>query len=421
MRTPLLTQTRIRRRARLSDLERDVDAVVWDERRQAVRALLAKPLLVGAGNTRAFVNRHQEWLGLWFSHHVGWELDVDGDACRLMKRPADTLDDSRPCRDPASKDIPLTRRGYVFLSLVLSILVREGRQLTLKNIADQLGGIGKGERTFAEEGVPLELDRRETRRDLVQALRVLLDWRVLQRVDGTEDGYVVAEDTDVLYNINHPILSRILAARQPPSLVDADGADERMAQIWMGAVAGDSDDWRARQIGFVLFRRLLDDPVIYYRDLTEAERVYLDRQRPRILGEIERATGLVAEIRLEGIAMVDRNGDLSDFNLPETGTDGHLALLIATWMADRLRAGDADPIPIVAIEQETQRLAKIHTRWRKDARKDGGEVAITRETLVRLRALGLVTLVGDTVVPLPAIGRFGLREDAPTGVQSELF
>ena len=417
-RAPLLTQTSRRRRARLSDLERDVDAVVWDERRDAVRALLAQPLLIGTSEARMFVSRHQEWLGLWFSHHAGWELDVDADACRLLKRPAHTRDDSRPCRDPASKDTALTRRGYVFLSLLLSILVREGRQLTLKNIAEQLAAIGTAELTFAECGVPLELDRQPTRRDLVHALRVLLAWGVLVRIDGSEDRYVMSKDTDVLYNINRPVLSRLLAARRPPSLVEAEDVEERMLQIWEGAVAEESDDWRAREIGFSLFRRLLDDPVLYYNGLDETEREYLDKQRPRIVREIERATGLVAEIRKEGIAMVDRSGDLSDFNLPESGTDGHVALLLATWLANRLRAGETSPIPVVEIEQETRRLAKKNTLWRKDVRKEGGEVVLTRDTLVRLRALGLLEVNDGAVVPLPAIGRFGLRA---ASAQDELF
>jgi uncharacterized protein (TIGR02678 family) len=419
----LLTRSTRRRRERLSELERDVDPLVWDERRRAVRGLLARPLIVGGGETRVLVHRHQEWVGLWFSHQVGWELHVDADACRLVKRPADPDDDSRPCRDPANKDTALSRRGYVFLCLVLSTLVGEGRQLTLKTIADRLAGFGKADSCFEENGLPLELDRRETRRDLVHALRVLLDWGVLARVDGSEDGYVGSEETDVLYNVNRPILSRLLAARQPPSLVSADDHETRLHEIWRGmATAGDSDDWRTREIRYGLFRRLLDDPVLYYRDLDEAELAYLESQRTFILREITNATGLVAEVRAEGIAMVDSSGQLSDYSLPETGTDGHLTLLLATMLAERLRAGDERPVPVATLEAETRRLAGENPNWRKDARKPGSETALTRDALIRLRALGLLHMINDpdpAVVPLPAIGRFGLRAPRPEPAESQ--
>jgi uncharacterized protein (TIGR02678 family) len=419
----LLARSTRRRRERLSELERDVDLVVWDERRRAVRALLSRPLIVGGGDARVLVHRHQEWVGLWFSHHVGWELHVDADACRLVKRPADPADDSRPCRDPAHKETALSRRGYVFLCLVLSMLVGEGRQLTLKNIADRLAGFGRADASFAENGVPLELDRRETRRDLVHALRVLLDWGVLARIDGSEDGYVGSEETDVLYNVNRPILSRLLAARQPPSLVSADDHETRVREIWRGmAAAGDSDDWRMREIRHGLFRRLLDDPVLYYRDLAEAEAAYLEKQRTFILREITNATGLVAEVRAEGIAMVDLGGKLSDYSLPETGTDGHLTLLLATMLAERLRAGEDGPVTVAALEAETKRLAGENPNWRKDARTPGSEVALTRDALVRLRALGLLRMTSEpapAVVPLPAIGRFGLRAPRVEPVETQ--
>jgi len=398
----------------LTELERGVDELVWTERRRAVRALLARPLLSENGTARILVNRHQEWLGLWFSHHIGWELSVDADACRLVKRPADTRDASRPCRDPASKDTALTRRGYVFLSLLLSVLVREGRQVTLKQLSDALGGMARANSVFEEAGMALGLEERPARRDLVQALRVLLDWQVLVRIDGSEDSFVGSEEADALYTVRRPVLTRLLATRQPPSLITATDPEKRLTAAWLGLDRGaESEDARTREIRFGLFRRLIDDPVLYYADLEVVEREYLERQRTFMIREIERATGLTAEIRAEGIAMVDLGADLSDYSLPETGTDGHLALLLSTYLADRLRAGREGPVSITELEEETRRLSGIHRNWRKDARAPGSERVMTRETLLRLEALGLVRVLSDPepmVQALPAIGRFGLRE-----------
>jgi uncharacterized protein (TIGR02678 family) len=412
--TVSLTRAGVRRRAALAALEKDIDDAVWAERRQAVRALLARPLMVGDDPARTLVRRHRDWLQLWFSHHAGWELSADADACRLVKRPARLDDATRPGRDPKTGD-PLARRGYVFLCLILGILAREGRQLTLRNIADRLAA-ARADPHFESHGVPLDLDRREVRRDLVHALRVLLGWGVLARVDGSEDGYIASDTVDVLYQIHRPVLSRLMAARRPPSLIADDDFEGRLRALAPGVGEGGSDDARTRGIRFGLFRRLLDDPVLYLDDLDDDERAYLDKQRPFILREIERATGMTAEIRAEGIAMVDRSAEVSDYSLPEEGTDGHLTLLLATWLAERLRRGETRPVPESEIVAETARLIREHRRhWRKDVTDPGRDRLMTRDVIERLVALGLARPVGtaeaSAVQPLPAIARFAVAEE----------
>ncbi len=420
-----------RRRERLSDLEREIDPAVWDERRLAIRALLRKPLLTEATSPeRILVARHREWIGLWFAHHPGWEFQYSPEACRLVKRPANTSDDSRPCRDPKSKDTPLTRRGYVFLCVVLSILQRESRQFTLKGLADSLAGIGESEATFAGNGVPLALDQRAARRDLVLALRVLMDWNVISEVEARDENYISTGEGDVLYNVNRPILFQLLATRKPPSLIDSGDLESRLHAIHEGVAPGtarDSEEYRNREIRNRLYRRLLDDPVVYHCDLSGEERHYWENQRTFILREIERATGLIPEIRAEGVAMVDATGDLSDYSLPETGTDGHLTLLVATNLANRLREGETGHVPLAQLEESVRQLALAHPAWRKDTRDDDAEKGLTREVVKRLRALSLIRVArgeqGESVIqPLPAIGRFGLREvEESESVQEELF
>ena len=74
-----------------------------------------------------------------------------------------------------------------------------------------------------------------------------------------------------------------------------------------------------------------------HANLESDERAYLDRQRGFMLRNIHDATGLAPEVRAEGIAMLDPCGDLSDIAFPEEGTEGHLTLLIAEFLADWLR------------------------------------------------------------------------------------
>ena len=128
----------------------------------------------------------------------------------------------------------------------------------------------------------------------------------------------------------------------------------------------------------------MDDPVLYFDDLNSEERVYLEQHRGYLLRQINEATGLIAEIRREGIAMVDIEGDLTDVQFPEESTEGHLTLQLARWLAERFRNCAGAAIPVSTID-----------------------VPFTEDTLLRLRSLRLIQLTADGVVPLAACCRYG--------------
>ena len=116
-------------------------------------------------------------------------------------------------------------------------------------------------------------------------------------------------------------------------------------------------------------RRLLDDPVVYYADLTEAERAYLVNQRVAITRRITELTGLIPEMRAEGIAMVDPDDTLTDVRMPEQGTDGHVTLLIATKLATDGRA----PTAAGTDRASSRAQAKVHASyWRKTGSRTRG-------------------------------------------------
>ncbi len=73
--------------------------------------------------------------------------------------------------------------------------------------------------------------------------------------------------------------------------------------------------------------------MLYFDDLSDDENAYLRSQRAAICRRITDLTGLVPEIREEGLAMVDFDDDLSDVRMPEKGTEGHVTLLIAEHLA----------------------------------------------------------------------------------------
>lgn len=393
-----------------------LDQAVTAERRRALRALLRTPLLTAHGPDPAafgLVRRHAPWLREWLARNAGWSLYVDSELARLRKIPADTSDGSRPARARRS-DPPFTRRRYVLLCLALAVLEREDRQTALGQLAERLVALVAGDPELAEAGVTFDLSGRDQRRDLVAIVRLLLDLRILVRVHGDEEAYL-AERGDALYTINRPALAAMLSVKRGPSTVEARDLEARLAAITEEPLP-DTDEGRTRRLRSRLTRRLLDDPIVYYDELDDDELDYLHRTRSRIIAEITEATGLIAEIRREGIAMVDDRGDLTDVGLPEEGTDGHVTLLLAEHLADHARRAPGGPIARAALHRHVAGLIAVHrAHWRRGVTEPGADAALADATIERLAALGLVRLEPDGVVPLPAIARFALDESQLTG------
>jgi uncharacterized protein (TIGR02678 family) len=120
---------------------------------------------------------------------------------------------------------------------------------------------------------------------------------------------------------------------------------------------------------------------------------------------------LVQEARLEGVAMIDPEEWMTDAKMPEEGTNGHATLLVAEYLANRIRQGITHPLSVAALEIHTESLVQEHRHhWRKDVREPGAAGVLLEEALYRLEMLRLIApdRKAQTVTPLPAIGRFAI-------------
>lgn len=373
-----------------------------DDRRKAARALLRRPLLRASTQADEYrlVRQHETELRAWFDLNTGWRLVVDSEVARLVKVAATTDDASHPARDTRSK-LPFTRRRYVLTCLALATLERADAQITLGRLAGQVV-MGAAD---PELGVGFTLTGREERSDLVAVVRLLLDLGVLSKVAGEEDAFV--RDTgDVLYDVERRVLATMLATRRGPSTMDSLDFAELTAEV-----VPDSDELRNRVIRHRLTRRLLDEPVLYYDELDENELAYLTRQRAALTRQVGELTGLVAEVRAEGVAMIDPADDLTDVRMPESGTEGHVTLLIAEYLAAQ---GD-EAVHISALHDRVRILAQEHrSYWRRNATEPGAESELVEQALTRLVALRLVHRDHDQVRARPALARYALAEPTIT-------
>jgi len=381
------------------------------QRRAALRALLAKPLLVAAtdSETMVLVRRHLAALRDWLNRETGWRLVADSETARLFKTVPVPSDASHPARGRNKE--PFGRRRYVTLCLALSVLARADAQTTLGNLAEEVL-TAAAEPELAAAGFTLTLENRTDRADLVAVVRLLLSWGALSRVAGDEDAYL-SSGGDVLYDVCRPVVAVLLSGSRGPSTVTAPTFSGRLAELAAEPVA-ESDEVRNLAFRCRITRRLLEDPVVYYDDLDEDERAYLISQRHAITRRIEEATGLIPEMRAEGIAMIDPDDELTDVRMPEQRTDGHVTLLVAEYLAKR------DEATLQDLGSFVHQAAVEHAGyWRKGVTEPGAETELLATALEKLSALRLVETDGSVVRSRPAIMRFALDEPTirPPGAQ----
>lgn len=387
-----------------------------EERKRAARALLRHPLLTPRSPDPAaftLARRHATWLADFFTREAGWALVNDTSVVRLRKTSGDWADDTRPAALSSGTKPQFSRRRYVLLCLALAVLERSEAQVTLGRMVDQVVALA-ADPDLAEAGIVFTLGERNERADLAAVARLLLELGVLARVAGDEQAFVSATG-DVLYDVDRDVLATLLVARRGPSLIDPASAvrtRDRIAAL-SAEVVPDTDDARNRAVRHRLTRQLLDDPVIYNADLDDAEFAYLAAQRGPMLRRLTAGTGLVAEVRAEGIALVDPSGESTDLGMPEEGTDGHATLLVAELLAQHLRQHPGNGLPLGSVQAHVRRLAEQYrTYWRRSAQEPGAERELTAIALERLYRLGLIASSPGTgspdvlVIPLPALARF---------------
>lgn len=376
-----------------------------DERERAMRALLLRPLLIDGSEALTLVRRHAEYLREWFARETGWRLHVERGCARLYKTPANTNDATRGLAD-------FDRERYAVLCLVCAVLERGESQITLQRLGEQLlEAVADPE--LVVRGFTFTLELQHHRRALVQVCRFLLDYGVLSRVVGDEETYV-NRSGDVLYDVSRRVLATLPASTRGASLIAASGArlgSEEVLAALVEEYVPDTVEGRRTALRHRLSRQLLDDPVLYHDELTDDERQYLASQRGPMAARLAQAVGLIPELRLEGLALVDEDGELSDKRLPAVGTLPHVTLLLAEHLA-------------AAARQDPQRLHSMHELaafvraaadeygryWRKEARAPGAEAELATQAIDSLEALKLVQRVRGSVWARPALLRYAVRE-----------
>lgn len=233
-------------------------------------------------------------------------------------------------------------------------------------------------------------------------------------IDRDDLGYVQSQ-SDCLYRIGRSALSSMLCSVRGASTIPPVEMNELILQLNDTEVP-ETPQAQNEELQHRLVRRLLDDPVMYFDELTPREYEYFNMQGERILKELRSVTEMEVERRAEGVALLAPIATWTDLGLPESGTRGHATLLLAEWFGSRLR--DSTDVECRIHHDEVlryvQAIAEEHqSRWRKSAGTEEGVRQIYRDAVDILRSLSLIDVRSDYVIPRPAVARYRLAALEP--------
>lgn len=277
---------------------------------RCVRVLLRRPMLRAGGpdgDLLPLVFRHRMSLRELFAGVLGYRLVVERHFARLYK--------TAPGTDPTRGEPTLTPLGYSYLALCLAVLTGIGQQTLLSRLVTDVRSAA------AEAGVAVSDDLRDLRA-LTAALRHLVALGVISETEGTVTGLAGEAGAEALITVDTTLLGHVIAgpleeANSPAELIE------------LAARPG------PRGLEHTVRRRLVEDPVTHYADLPEEQERWLRKHARAESRLLERCFGLFTESRLEGIAVTDPEGYLTDIPFPGQSTVSRIALLaLPTLLAD---------------------------------------------------------------------------------------
>ncbi|MFD5244584.1 TIGR02678 family protein [Amycolatopsis sp. NPDC058340] len=394
-----------------------------EEVARGIRALLATPLIGERGSPETFdlIRRRREPIRQWFDYYCGWTLTVEPRLgyARLVKVRAAT-DPTRPARRLRSGRAAFDRRRYVLLCVVAAELLTVP-VTTIGLLAGRVAqASGADDLVTTFDGAV-----RAERLAFVDVLKLLESFGVLEAADGDPESFVDDPAAKVLFRVDATLLLRLLAAPVGPSqlAVPADDVALRFEEL-LEAVSHEqryglssgrhedtpsaSDVQRNLWLRHTVFRRLVDDPVLYFAELTAEERAYLGTPTGRqLLRRAAEQGGFVLEERAEGVLLVDVDGLATDEKFPDDGSNAKVAALLLLDALDEPRTTDY-------LQKATAKLLKRFPRWAKTYRGKDGVRRLTVDALAVLTGFGLVRTEAELVRPLPAAARYTDRsEEAP--------
>lgn len=355
------------------------------ELRECARHLVQHPLTCKEHDPELFrlLRRHETDLDRWFTQRLGYRLHVDADTARLFK--GGVVPAHRPLRARTGR--AFQRLEYVLLALVLGSTAAGPAVISLRDLVQQVRSAA------AEAGIVVD-DSSATRRTLVVVLQWMIEHGLAAELHAGVDAYVGDAGADAVLRIRPDRIALVAL----PALVGVGSADELLARTerrdatrqWMRC-------------------RLVEEPVLYRSDLSEAEWSELRRRLGEEARVLEEMFGMTLEARAEGVAAIDPPGTFAAQRFPTTGTVGHAALVLI----EALRSHADTAIEWTQLVGHVEDLVDAHRRgWSKDL--VAAPERLARQVVDLLVELRLAERVG---MPVLAADVSDTSDDARSGIR----
>lgn len=393
------------------------------ERRRAIRALLARPLLHGTGSQAdeqisedlRLVRRHKEAITAELAEGLRYRLIVEPAGARLVKAGLGR-DGSRPLRRPtkgSGSRRAFTPRAYALLMVALAVISRSGSQLLLGEL------VGEIRSAAAEVNLDVDLDAIADRRLLHAVLLVLTDYGVLAERDGNLDGWAENGTAQSLLDVSAERLALLLAVPLSAGRTVSDILD---APPLSSAAGG------AR---IAIRRRLTESPILTTSELDPGHQDWWTKSRNKQVDWFERVLGLELELRAEGALAIDPDEELTDEAFPGTGTERRSALLVAARLVEQVRGqalGAAlavrtwSPVEAAVLRACVEDVLGNYGATLKK-QYAGEPAALEAEVTAVLARMGLLRRAGEDSWELhAAAARYAVTTTVkPAAVQDDLF
>jgi uncharacterized protein (TIGR02678 family) len=381
-----------------------------EERRDALRALLAEPFVGSEAPVFKLIRRHDAELTRRSAELLGYRLHVTPGFARLVKVPTDRAlrrgvrvpPSGASARDRSRDDWPrLSDRGVVLLFLTLAALERGAQQTVIGELAEDVTVAG----ARGEPPIAVDFELRSDRMAFADGVELLCHWGVLQLMHGRRGTFAnrVREDDEALFTIDRRRLALVL--RDPFAALAAETA----AELSDDQIAATTEA-RSRQTRHRLARRLVEDPVLYLDELSEDERAYFVSQRGMLERRVEDWIGLIVERRAEGTATIDAGRELTDLPFPAGSNVKQLALLLCDWLADEREATWPE------LRRAVRRLLAHHERhWNRSPDDEEAVDAMLGQATALLLELDLAERTPVGIGARPLCARFRAPEVREAG------
>lgn len=291
-----------------------------EEKQQCIKALLNRPWVLKEEDPETFqqIKDHYEALRDWFHDYLGYPLLVTRQFAKVEKFPETYhswmgIDEFKQSRD------------YALFTYCLWYLEGrgDGEQFLLSQMVEDIHD------HLQTYDVLIDWTLYEHRLSMARALRKCRDLKVLLSVDGEEGAWARDEKANVLYECSP--MARYVLRRFSKELMHYSRIGDFHAEL-------DEKDEKVKRRQRV-YRRLVQEPVVYDSDWSEDERQYVLTQRRSLIDQLQTQLGLEGRRYREALIFFDPGLSAEHELFPTLSSVSDLLILTASELRKRIAKG----------------------------------------------------------------------------------